>query len=35
MPSRDIYTVNIEGTALTNLTSPARVPGEDGANGPD
>ena len=35
MPSRDMYTVNIEGTALTNLTSPARVPGEDGANGPD
>ena len=35
MPSRDIYTVNIDGTALTNLTSPARVPGEDGANGPD
>ena len=30
---RDIYTVDVHGTAVTNLTSPGQVPGEPGANG--
>ena len=32
MPSRDIYIVNLDGTGLTNLTSPQQIPGEDGVN---
>ena len=30
---RDIYTVNVHGSGLTNLTSPDRVPGQPGLNG--
>ena len=33
MPSRDIYVVNVDGSRLTNLTSPGGLPGEDGVNG--
>jgi TolB protein len=30
---RDIYTVNLHGTGLTNLTTPDRLPGQPGLNG--
>jgi Tol biopolymer transport system component len=30
---RDIYTVNVHGSGLTNLTSPDRMPGQPGLNG--
>ena len=33
MPRRDIYIVNVHGTGLTNLTSPAQLPGQLGVAG--
>ena len=33
MPRRDIYIVNVHGTGLTNLTSPAQPPGQLGQAG--
>jgi len=33
MPRRDIYLVNVHGTGLTNLTSPAQSPGQTGVAG--
>ena len=33
MPRRDIYVVNMDGTGLTNLTSPTQVPGQLGTVG--
>ena len=33
MPRRDIYIVNVHGTGLTNLTSPAQPPGQLGLAG--